>query len=93
MIKSFIHKGLQSFFETGSKSGIQAAHAPRLSRMLARLDQSTAANDMNLPGWKLHLLKGRDLKKHFSVSVSGNWRMTFAFEKTHAVLVNYQDYH
>ncbi|MFY9137545.1 type II toxin-antitoxin system RelE/ParE family toxin [Zwartia sp.] len=93
MIKSFQHKGLQLFFQTGSKAGIQAIHAPRLSRMLARLDESTDANGMNLPGWKLHPLKGEALKKHFSVWVSGNWRMTFAFDGADAVLVNYQDYH
>lgn len=93
MIKSFHHKGLQLFFETGSKAGIQAIHASRLSRMLARLNASTDANGMNLPGWKLHPLKGKALKKHFSVWISGNWRMTFAFDGADAVLVNYQDYH
>jgi proteic killer suppression protein len=93
MIKSFNHKGLQIFFETGSKVGIQAIHAPRLSRMLSRLNESTDANGMNLPGWKLHPLKGGALKKHFSVWVSGNWRMTFFFEGIDAVLVDYQDYH
>ena len=93
MIKSFHHKGLQIFFETGSKAGIQTTHAPRLSRMLARLNESTDANGMNLPGWKLHQLKGGVLKKHFSVWVSENWRMTFTFDGPDAVLVDYQDYH
>lgn len=93
MIKSFHHKGLQNFFETGSKAGIQAVHAPRLSRMLARLNESTDANGMNLPGWKLHPLKGGVFKKHFAVWVSGNWRMTFCFDGIDAVLVDYQDYH
>jgi proteic killer suppression protein len=72
MIKSFHHSGLQIFFETGSKAGIQAIHAPRLSRMLARLNESTHAHGMNLPGWKLHPLRGKALKNHFSVWVSGN---------------------
>lgn len=93
MIKSFHHSGLQIFFETGSKAGIQAIHAPRLSRMLARLNESINAQGMSLPGWKLHPLKGKALKNHFSVWVSGNWRMTFTFDGPDAVLVDYQDYH
>jgi proteic killer suppression protein len=93
MIKSFRHKGLQAFFERGTKAGIQAAHAPRLARMLARLNDATAPQDMNVPGWNLHPLKGLDLKGHFSVWVNGNWRMTFTFDGVDAVLVDYQDYH
>jgi toxin HigB-1 len=93
MIKSFQHKGLQLFFERGSKAGIQAAHAPRLARMLMRLNESTNPLDMNLPGWGLHPLKGRDLEGHYSVWVNGNWRMTFKFEGVDAVLIDYQDYH
>ncbi len=73
-------------------AGIQAAHAPKLARQLARLDQAQSAQDMNLPGWGLHPLRG-NLQDHWAVSVNGNWRMTFAFEATHAVLVDYQDYH
>ena len=93
MIKSFTHKGLQAFFEKGTKSGIQAAHAPRLARMLARLNDAQIPQDMNVPGWQLHPLKGKDLKGHFSVWVNGNWRMTFRFDGVDAVLVDYQDYH
>lgn len=93
MIKTFRHKGLKAFFELGSMAGIQAAHARRLSAMLSRLNQTTDAQGMNLPGWRLHPLKGRELKGHFSVWVNGNWRMTFTFEGTDAVLVDYQDYH
>ena len=92
MIKSFRHKGLQDFFETGSKKGIRPDHAPRLSRQLRRLDEAKAAADMNVPGWKLHSLAG-GLEKHYAVSVNGNWRITFTFEGEHAVLVDYQDYH
>ena len=92
MIKSFRHKGLEAFFKKGSKAGIQAAHANKLARQLARLDQAQAAQDMNLPGWGLHPLHG-DLNGHWSVSVNGNWRMTFTFEGVHAVLVDYRDYH
>jgi len=92
MIKTFRHKGLQAFFETGSKAGIQPHHAPRLSRQLLRLEESKAPEDMNLPGWRLHGLEG-DLFGHYSVTVNGNWRMTFCFEDGDAVLVDYQDYH
>lgn len=93
MIKSFRRKGLQAFFARGSKAGIQAAHAPRLARQLARLDEATAPEDMNLPGWRLHALSGRDLAGHWSVWVNGNWRLTFTFEGEDAILVDYQDYH
>ena len=92
MIKTFRHKGLKAFFENGSMAGIQADHAPRLAAMLRRLNETTNAQAMNLPGWKLHPLS-RDLAGHFAVTVSGNWRMTFTFEGTDAVLVDYQDYH
>jgi toxin HigB-1 len=98
MIKTFRHKGMKAFFEEGSMAGIQTVHAPRLAAMLRRLNETTNAQGMNLPGWGLHPLKGRglkgrELKGHFSVWVSGNWRMTFTFEGTDAVLVDYQDYH
>ena len=79
MIKSFAHKGLKDFYETGSKKGIQPEHASKLARMLDRLDASTSAQDMNLPGYRLHPLKG-DKKDMWSVTVNGNWRMTFYFE-------------
>ncbi len=92
MIRSFKHKGLKEFFETGSKAGIQAAHAAKLGRLLARLDEAVCAADMNLPGWGLHSLKD-NLVGHFSVVVNGNWRIIFRFEGEDAVLVDYKDYH
>lgn len=92
MIKSFQHKGLRSFYETGSKAGIQPPHAERLSRQLARLEVAKTGGDMNVPGWKLHALTGA-LVGHWSVWVNGNWRMTFTFDNGDAVLVDYQDYH
>ena len=92
MIKSFQHKGLQNFFENGSKAGVQPHHAPRLRRQLARLNEAKGPADMNLPGWRLHGLAG-GLAGHHSVQVDGNWRMTFAFENGDAILVDYQDYH
>lgn len=92
MIRTFRHKGLKAFFDTGSKKGIQPHHALRLSRQLARLDLAKNADDMNVPGWRLHALDGV-LTGHYSVTVNGNWRMTFKFEDGDAVLVDYQDYH
>lgn len=92
MIKSFRHKGIKRFLETGSKAGIQAAHANKLKRQLGVLNRAVSAEDMNLPGWGLHELKG-DLAGYWSVTVSGNWRLTFRFENGDVILVDYQDYH
>lgn len=92
MIKSFRHKGLQRYFETGSKAGIQAVHATRLRLQLAALHNARKPEDMGAPAWKLHPLQG-DLKGHWAVTVNGNWRLTFKFEGDDAVVVDYQDYH
>lgn len=92
MIKSFEHKGLQAFFETGNKAGIQPHHAPKLARLLARLHAAKVPEDMSVPGWRLHPLVG-SLAGHYSVFVNGNWRLTFRFDDGDAVLVDYQDYH
>ena len=92
MIKNFKHKGLIKLYETGSKQGIIPEHATRLRLILARLDASTAPEDMNLPGLGLHSLKG-SLKSFWSVSVSGNWRVIFRFENGNAADIDYLDYH
>ncbi len=92
MIKSFRHKGLQRFFNTGNKSGIQAAHANKLRLQLAALNQAVKAEDLSAPAWKLHPLRG-DLKGHWALTVNGNWRVIFTFDGTDAVLVDYRDYH
>ena len=92
MIRSFQHKGLKKYFETGSKQGIQADHADKLSRQLLALNRAIGPEDMNQHGWNLHELRG-DLRGHWSVKVNGNWRMTFKFENGDAILVDYQDYH
>lgn len=92
VIGSFTHQGLEALFRTGSKAGIQPAHAARLRRQLAQLDQAASAQDMNLPGWGLHPLKG-DLAGFWSVWVNRNWRLVFRFEDGDAVLVDYRDYH
>jgi proteic killer suppression protein len=92
MITSFLHKGLAKFYKSGNTSGIQSKHAQRLRLILTNLDQSESPNDMDLPGLRPHELKG-NRKNIWSVSVSGNWRVTFRFEVTNAELVNYEDYH
>ena len=92
MISSFRHKGVERFFKTGSKAGIQAAHAALLARQLSALDVARRPEEMNRPGWDWHPLKN-SLAGHWLVSVNGNWRLTFAFEGADAVLVDYQDYH
>ncbi|MEW6204973.1 MAG: type II toxin-antitoxin system RelE/ParE family toxin [Pseudomonadota bacterium] len=92
MISSFAHKGLEKFFRSGSKRGINPEHAEKLRRQLFRLDVATSPLDMNVPGWKLHRLSG-ELKDHWSIWVSGNWRLTFRFRGNNAEVVDYQDYH
>jgi len=92
MIRSFTHKGLEAFFRTGSKAGIQPAHAAKLGRQLAQLEQAESAQDVNVPGWRLHPLAG-NLAGHWSVWVNGNWRLTFRFRNGDAELVDYRDYH
>jgi proteic killer suppression protein len=92
MVKSFRHAGIEKFFRTGSKAGIQPAHAGKLSIQLYALDVAKSPADLNTPGWRLHQLKG-DLKGHWSIRVNGNWRLTFGFEREDAILVDYQDYH
>lgn len=92
MIRSFKHKGLQRFFESGKTSGIQSKHAARLRLILGRLQASVDPGDMDLPGLHLHQLKGKQ-KGRWSVRVSGNWRVTFRFEKPDALEVDYEDYH
>ena len=86
MIKGFIHKGLEEFFVTGSKAGIQTMHGARLRLILGRLHVSTSPRDMNLPGLYLHELKG-DRKGTWSVRVSGNWRVTFVFDGADVIKV------
>ena len=92
MIRSFKHKGLERFFLSGSKAGIQPQHADRLRLILGRLNVSALPKDMNLPGLRLHELQGVR-RGMWSVSVSGNWRVTFRFVDKDVSDVNYEDYH
>ena len=92
MIRSFRHKGLQSFFETGSTKGVRADHGKRLARLLSFLDRATGPDDVDLPGWRLHPLKG-ELAGFWSLTISGNWRVIFRFIDGDVELLDYLDYH
>ena len=92
MIRLFRHKGLREYYETGNRRSINPDHASRLARILDRLDASVRPADMNLTGYHLHELSGRE-KGIWSVRVSGNWRVTFTFEGEDATDVDYLDYH
>jgi len=91
-IRDFRHKGLGGFFASGSKSGIQSKHAPRLRLILGRLNVAVEPGDMDLPGLDLQRLKG-DRKGTWAVKVSGNWRVTFMMAGKDVTGVNYEDYH
>ena len=92
MIKGFKHKGLERYFTKSERKGIDAKHAERIRRVLDRLDAAVKPEDMNLPGFGFHGLKG-DRKGTYAVSVSGNWRITFQFQGQDAMGVNLEDYH
>ena len=91
-IKDFRHNGLERFFATGDKAGIQAKHAERLRLILGRLNAAASARDMALPGLALHDLRG-DRKGTWAVKVSGNWRVTFNVIGKDMTHVDYEDYH
>ena len=92
MIKSFKHKGLQKFFETGVQTGIRPQHKQKLRIRLTALDTATCIEDMDLPGFRLHQLKGRK-KGLWAIDVSKNWRIVFKFQDGNAYIVDYEDYH
>lgn len=92
MIQSFRHKGLKRLYETGSTAGVQARHARRLRMQLAALDTAQSIEDMDIPGFRLHPLKGRE-KGRWSIWVNGNWRITFEFRDGNVYVLDYEDYH
>ncbi len=92
MITSFRHRGLKALYDGRAARRVPPDHVQRLRDVLAVLDRSRGPQDMNLPGFRLHPLRG-DLKGHYAVSVSGNWRVTFRFEDGNAADVDYIDYH
>jgi toxin HigB-1 len=92
MIVSFQHPGLEALYVHGPTRGVQAAHAPKLRRILSAIDVAQAPADLDIPGFRLHRLHGK-LAGHWSVSVNGNWRVTFKFVEADVELVDYRDYH
>jgi len=92
MIKSIRHKGVARLYESGVTSGVQAAHVKRLRLQLAALDTAQVIDDLSIPGFGLHPLKGK-LKRRWSIWVNGNWRLTFEFRDGHVYVLDYEDYH
>jgi proteic killer suppression protein len=92
MIRNFRHKGLKRLYSQGDRRKVQPDHADKIERILARLDQASEPSNMDLPGYRLHPLKG-DMKGFWSVTVSENWRIVFRFEGGHASDVDLIDYH
>ena len=92
IIRSFRHKGLKRLYEEDDRRGVVAEHVTKLRNILARLDAAYSVEDMNLPGFKLHQLKG-DLSGFWAVTVRANWRVAFRFVENHAFDVDYLDYH
>ena len=92
MIRSFKHRGLEALYDGRTSRRVAPHHVEKLRDILAVLDRSQTAQQLSLPGLRLHALKGV-MKGHYAVSVSGNWRVTFRFEDGHAVDVDYVDYH
>ena len=92
MILSCRHKGLKKFFESGNLAGVQPSHAKRLRMQLAALDTAQTIEDMEIPGFRLHPLKGADHGR-WSIWVNGTWRITFEFQNGNALILDYEDYH
>ena len=92
MIASFRHRGLKALYDGRTARRVAPEHVEKLRDILGALDRSRGPEGMNLPGFRLHVLKG-PLKGHYAVSVSGNWRVTFRFEDGSVVDVDYVDYH
>jgi len=92
MIRSFRHKGLRLLFEQADRRKLMAEHADKIERILARLEEADDVSNMDLPGYRLHALKG-ELAGYWAVTVSANWRIIFRFVDGHADDVDLVDYH
>jgi len=92
MIKSIRHKGLRRLYDTGATSGVQPSHVKRLRMQLAALDTAQVIDDLSVPSFTLHPLKGEMLGR-WSISVNGNWRLTFEFIDGNVFVLDYEDYH
>ena len=91
MVRTFRHKGLKRLFESDAPGGVQADQVRRIRDVLAHLDEARHPSDLALPGYRLHPLRG-ERKGHWSVTVSGNWRISFRFEDGDAFDVDLIDY-
>ena len=92
MVKSFKRKGLEKFYLTGSKQGIQAKHVSKLRMQLIALDSAQSIEDLDIPGYRLHELRG-NRKSIWSITVKSHGRVSFEFTDGNAYIVNYEDYH
>jgi proteic killer suppression protein len=92
MIRSFRSKALKRYAQSGDRSKLSVANLRRLDAILERMDGAVVAEDMNIPGWRFHALKGR-LAGRYAVDASGNWRVTFGWDGTDVVDVDLEDYH
>jgi toxin HigB-1 len=92
VIRSIRHKGLDRLFAAGTAAGVPAESRARIERMLDRLDAAIRPGDMNVPGWRFHPLRGAS-KGRWTVAVSGNLRLTFAFDGEDAIDIDLEDYH
>jgi toxin HigB-1 len=92
MIRHFRHRGLKRLYESDDRREVSPQHADKIARILARLDEATRPQELNLPGFRLHPLKG-DLAGYWSITVSANWRIIFRFEGGGATNVDLVDYH
>lgn len=91
MIKGWRHKGLAELFETGASAKVRADQHKRCLRILDALDKAISPEDMNVPGWNFHSLRGKP--QRFAVAVNGPWRITFGFDQTGAIDVDLEQYH
>ena len=92
MILGFRHKGLKFLLEKGGRRKVRSEYADKIERILARLEESSGVEHMDIPGFRLHRLRG-DLAGYWAVSVFGNWRLIFRFDEGHASKVDLLDYH
>lgn len=92
MIQSIRHKGLATLFDSGNAAGVQTSHAKRLRLQLSALDTAQVIDDVDIPGFGLHPLKGK-FKGRWSIWVNGNWRLTFEFNDGNVHVLDYEDYH
>ncbi len=92
MIKHIRHRGLKRFYEDDDRRGLNPEHVEKISVILARLDRAAKSEDMDLPGLRLHLLRG-DLAGFWSVTIRANWRIIFRFDAADVTDVDLVDYH